>query len=142
MYSLEDKVALITGSIRGIGRAIALRFARAGAHVVINDRKVSGSARIQVESLLKEIKTMGREAAFILADISQKHSVKKLFEGIEKEFGRLDFLILNAAQAPFKPIERLLERDLKQLIETNYLGNIFCIQEALPFLEKSQGKKS
>ena len=60
--------------------------------------------------------------------------------GTQEKFGRLDFLILNAAKAPFKPIERLLERELRQLVDTNYLGNIFCIQQSIPLLEKSDGK--
>jgi NAD(P)-dependent dehydrogenase (short-subunit alcohol dehydrogenase family) len=51
----------------------------------------------------------------------------------------LDYLILNAARAPFKPLERLLERELKDLIATNFLGNLFCVQEALPLLQASEG---
>jgi NAD(P)-dependent dehydrogenase (short-subunit alcohol dehydrogenase family) len=54
--------------------------------------------------------------------------------------GKLDYLVLNAAKAPFKSIEKLFERELRQLVETNYLGNIFCIQSALPMLEQTQGK--
>lgn len=140
MCTFENKVALVTGSIRGIGRAIARKFTLSGADVVINDKKWEGSAKILGESLLQEIQEMGRRALFVLADISQKESVKKLFAETYEKFQQLDFLILNAAQAPFKPIERLLERDLKQLVEINYFGNIFCIQEALPMLEKTQGK--
>lgn len=140
MYSFKNKVALITGSIRGIGSSIAKKFAFSGADVVINDKKVTGSAKIKKEIICKEIQEMGRQAFFVEADISQKESVKKLFAEMNKKYDRLDFLILNAAQTPFKPIERLLERELRQLVETNYMGNIFCIQEALPFLEKTEGK--
>jgi NAD(P)-dependent dehydrogenase (short-subunit alcohol dehydrogenase family) len=66
--------------------------------------------------------------------------VKNLIQATNEHFGRLDFLILNAARAPFKPIEKLFERELRQLVETNYMGNIFCIQEALPLLEKTDGR--
>ena len=76
----------------------------------------------------------------VQADIARKDSVKSLFHEIDEKMGRLDCLILNAAKAPFKPIEKLLERELRQLLETNYLGNIFCIQAALPLLEKTEGK--
>ena len=140
MFGSNQKVALITGGIKGIGRAIAKKFAGAGVDIAINDKKWTGSAKRQGETLLNEIQETGRQATFILADISLKESVKELFTKTHDSFGRLDFLILNAAQAPFKPIERLLERDLKQLVGTNYFGNIFCIQEALPMLEKTEGK--
>jgi len=140
MHSFSDKVALVTGSSRGIGSAIAKKFAVSGADVVLNYRKADGSSQAQGEHLCKEILAMGRRALLIQADISSKASVKNLFNEIREKFGKLDFLVLNAAKAPFKPLERLLERELRQLVETNYLGNIFCIQEAVPLLEKTGGK--
>jgi NAD(P)-dependent dehydrogenase (short-subunit alcohol dehydrogenase family) len=92
------------------------------------------------EELCKEIEETGRRALMVQADIAQKDSVKSLFNVVSEKMGRLDYLVLNAAKAPFKPVEKLLERELRQLVETNYLGNIFCIQAALPLLEKSEGK--
>lgn len=83
---------------------------------------------------------MGVRALLLQCDISIKASVTQMIDEVERYYGRLDFLILNAARAPFKPIERLFERELKQLVNTNYLGHIFCIQKALPLLEKSGGK--
>jgi len=134
------RVALVTGSSRGIGRAIAHRLAAAGADVVIHYRKSGGSSQTKAESLTREIEALGRRVLVVEADIASRERVRYLFEEIRTTFGRLDFLVLNAARAPFKPIERLLERDLRQLVDTNYLGNIFCIQEAIPLLEKTQGK--
>jgi enoyl-[acyl-carrier protein] reductase III len=136
----KGKVALITGSSRGIGSALARRFALAGSDVIVNYRQPGGRSQEQGESLCRKIEEMGRHAFLIQADISVKQSVKQMFGQIKERVGRLDFLILNAARAPFKPIERLFERELRQLVETNYLGNIFCVQEALPLLEKSQGR--
>jgi enoyl-[acyl-carrier protein] reductase III len=136
----KDKVALITGSSRGIGSAIAKKFARFSADVVINFRKAGGRSQEQGEVLCKEIQDMGRRAILIQADIGERSSLKRMFHTIAEYYGRLDFLILNAAKAPFKPVERLLERELRQLVETNYLGNIFCVQEGLSLLEKSEGK--
>ncbi len=136
----KDRAALITGGSRGIGSTIVRRFARSGADVIINYRKAGGKSQAQGELLRKEIEEMGRRAFLIQADISVRDTVKKMCAEIEEKCGRLDFLVLNAARAPFKPLERLLERELRQLVETNYLGNIFCIQEALPLLEKSEGK--
>ena len=138
--SFDNKVALITGSSRGIGSAIARKFALSGADVVINYRKAGGSSQKQGENLCNEIQGMGRKAFLIQADISTKASVKNLLNATYEKYGRLDFLILNAAKAPFKPIEKLFERELRQLVETNFLGNIFSIQAALPLLEKTEGK--
>jgi enoyl-[acyl-carrier protein] reductase III len=140
MHTLEGKVALITGSSRGIGQAIARKLAAAGADIVINYRRASGSSLVQAEELDKEIRAMGRKTLMVQADISVKAAVKDLFSKISETFGKLDYLILNAAKAPFKPIEKLLERELRQLVDTNYLGNIFCIQEAVPLMEKQDGR--
>ncbi len=60
-------------------------------------------------------------------------------EEVAERFGRLDLLVLNAARAPFKETWRLLERDLRSLVETNLFGNVFCVQKALPLLEKQGG---
>ncbi len=137
--STKDKVALVTGSSRGIGRAIALAFAQAGADVVLNHRKEGGASEKKAREIASEIEAMGRRALVIRADISDKAEVKSLVARALEGLGRIDFLILNAARAPFKPIERLLERELRQLVETNYMGNIFCIQEALPALTETKG---
>jgi enoyl-[acyl-carrier protein] reductase III len=136
----KDKVALITGSSRGIGRVIARKMAIAGADIVLNYRQAGGKSQAQGELLGKEIQEMGRRALLVQADISSKDAVKNMMKEGSETFGRLDFLILNASRAPFKPLEKLFERDLRQLVDTNYLGNIFCVQEALPLLKQSQGK--
>ena len=111
--SCKDKIALITGSSRGIGAAIARKFALSGVDIVLNFRKAGGSSQAQAEKLRDEIIAMGRRVLLIQADIASYESVKGLFREIQEKFARLDFLILNAAKAPFKPIERLLERELR-----------------------------
>lgn len=138
--AFRNKVALITGSSRGIGSAIAKKFALVGSDVIINYRKPAGASERQAEELCEQIRALGRRALLVQADISVKESVRRLLAASAEEFGRLDFMILNAARAPFKPLERLLERELKQMVETNYMGNIFCVQEALGSLEKTEGQ--
>jgi NAD(P)-dependent dehydrogenase (short-subunit alcohol dehydrogenase family) len=140
MNILKDKVVLITGSSRGIGRAIAKKCALEGADIVVNYRKAGGSSQAQAEELCTEIGGMGRRVLMVHADIAVRDSVRSMLGEVTEKMGRLDCLILNAAKAPFKPIEKLFERELRQLVDTNYTGNIFCIQAALPLLEKSEGK--
>lgn len=135
-----DKVALVTGSSRGIGRAIALAFARAGSNVVINHSKVGGSSQRKAEEVCREVEDLGRKALVVQADVGLKSSVGEMMEAVSGWGGRLDFLVLNAAKAPFKPIEKLLEREVRQLVDTNFSGNIFCIQKGLPLLEATEGK--
>ncbi len=136
----SGRAAVVTGSSRGIGNAIARVFAARGADVALNYRKAGGSSEKKARELAEELEGMGRRALVIRADISEKEEVKSLMAQAREGLGRIDFLILNAARAPFKPVEKLLERELRQLVETNYMGNIFCVQEALPALSETKGK--
>ncbi|MBF0488182.1 MAG: SDR family oxidoreductase [Nitrospirae bacterium] len=131
----SPRKVLVTGSSRGIGAAIAAAFAKSGADVAINFSKQGGRSEEHAKKLAAEIEAMGRRAALVPGDISQKESVRRLFSEAATSLDGLDVLILNAARAPFKPIERLLERELRALVDTNYIGNIFCVQEALPFMQ-------
>ncbi|MDJ0973222.1 MAG: SDR family oxidoreductase [Planctomycetota bacterium] len=135
----EGRVALVTGSTRGIGRAIALRLAAEGADICVHGRQGSGPASAAGDETLEAIRALGRKAELLHADIASKASVTELMEAVEERFGRLDLLVLNAARAPFKETWRLLERDLRQLVDTNLLGNVFCVQKALPLLEREGG---
>ena len=92
------------------------------------------------ESLCAELTALGRRAQAYAADIARKDEVGAMMEATERDFGRLDVLVLNAARAPFKETTRLLERDLRQLVETNLFGNVFCVQKALPLLEQQGGR--
>jgi NAD(P)-dependent dehydrogenase (short-subunit alcohol dehydrogenase family) len=135
----QGKVALITGASRGIGAAVARRLARAGVDLVINHREGRGRSGKLAEALCREVEVEGVRAIAVPADIAKKDAVEALFKKAEEEFDRLDFLVLNAARAPFKPWEKLLERDLRQLVDTNYLGNVFCMQKALDPLSRQGG---
>ena len=139
MAELAGKVALITGSTRGIGRAIALRLAREGADIAVHGRSPDGPSRASAKAVCEEVRALGRRAAPFAADISRKDEVGALMEAVGSELGRLDVLVLNAARAPFKETTRLLERDLRQLVENNLFGHVFCVQKALPLLERDGG---
>ncbi|MFI5165790.1 MAG: SDR family oxidoreductase [Thermoanaerobaculales bacterium] len=138
--SFEHKVALVTGSSRGIGSAIALAFAHAKADVAVNYRSPTGSSPGRAERLCEQIRALGRRAIAVRADIGHAQEVRELIGATVQTLGRLDFLVLNAARAPFKAYERLLERELHELVQTNFVGNLLCLRAALPWLERTAGK--
>jgi len=135
----RDRVALVTGSTRGIGRAIALRLAEGGADIAVHGRTAGGPSAAAAEEVCTLVRGLGRRAEAFVADIARKDEVSALLDGVRRTFGRLDALVLNAARAPFKETTRLLERDLRQLVEVNLFGHVFCVQKALPLLEQSGG---
>jgi enoyl-[acyl-carrier protein] reductase III len=139
MGHLEGKVALVTGSSRGIGRAIARALAAAGADLAVHGRQEKGPSVASADALVEEARSLGRRAEAFRADVSVKAEVEALMKRVGESLGRLDVLVLNAARAPFKPIERLLERDLRELVEVNFLANVYCVQKALPLLEREGG---
>ena len=91
LFSLEGKVALVTGGSRGIGRASALALADAGATVVVSSRKIEG-----LEPVAEEIRAKGVKGMAIAAHVAQTEDSKALIEKVTKEFGRLDILVNNA----------------------------------------------
>ena len=139
MSHLAGHVALVTGSSRGIGQAIARRLAADGADVVVHGRNPKGPTAAGAEAFRDELRGMGRKAEVLFADLTDKSAVGDLLDRVEEAFGRLDVLVLNAARAPFKETTRLLERDLRQLVDTNLLAPVFCVQKALPLLAKRGG---
>jgi|SRR5262245_7515705 len=137
--TVKNKVALVTGSSRGIGNEIVKKLASAECDVVINYRKAGGASQKGAEELCAQVRASGRQALVVCADIAVREAVRYMMAETKKHYGKLDFLILNAARAPFKPLEKLRDSELRQLVDTNYLGNIFCVQEALPLLEETHG---
>ncbi len=139
MSELAGKVALVTGSSRGIGNAIARRLAADGADIAVHGRNPRGATAASAEALRDDVRASGRRAEVFYADVTSKEAVGEMMAAVEASLGRLDILVLNAARAPFKETARLLERDLRQLVDTNILGPVFCVQKALPLLERQGG---
>ena len=98
-YSLEGKVALVTGAGRGIGKAIALTFAEAGAEVAVAARTVE-----QIERTASEIRQLGQKALAIPADVTKREQVNRAVEQTLSHFGRIDILVNNAGTAVLKPV--------------------------------------
>jgi NAD(P)-dependent dehydrogenase (short-subunit alcohol dehydrogenase family) len=139
MDHLAGKVALVTGSSRGSGRAIAAALARAGADLAVHGRQTKGPSVESAAALVEEARALGRRAEVFHADVAVRTEVEALMKAVGERMGRLDVLVLNAARAPFKSSERLLERDLRELVDVNFLANVWCVQKALPLLAREGG---
>jgi 3-oxoacyl-[acyl-carrier protein] reductase len=128
MENLNGKVALVTGSSRGIGRAIALALAAEGADVAINF--VERSTEAQAAEL--EIRKLGRRCASIQADVSIASDVRRLVKSAEDLLGPIDILVNNAGIARPQPIEEIREEDWDQVIAVNLKSCFLVTQAALP----------
>jgi len=135
---LDGKIALITGAGRGIGKALAVGFARAGAHVVLVSRTLT-----EIEATARESEAFGNEALVVRADVSQPNDVRRMAEIVANRFGRLDILINNAAlrmnqlgdrSSYYIPFVNLTLEDWDSAINVNLRGPFLCIKECLPLL--------
>jgi NAD(P)-dependent dehydrogenase (short-subunit alcohol dehydrogenase family) len=135
MFSLEGKVALVTGGSRGIGRAIALGFAGAGAKVAVLSRKVK-----DVEEVAGEIRAMGREALALPAHVGHAEEVRLAVSQIEEEWGRIDVLVNNAGTNPyFGPLMGIDEPLWDKTLEVNLKGPLLVTQAVQPLMARSGG---
>ena len=128
MDELRGKVALVTGSSRGIGRAIAVALARAGADVAINYKTRAADAK-QVES---ELAGLGRRCIAIQADVSLSSDVDRLVDGVRTELGPIDILVNNAGIARVQGIDEITEKDWDELIAVNLKSCFLMTQAVLP----------
>ncbi|WP_281225631.1 SDR family NAD(P)-dependent oxidoreductase [Flavobacterium aquiphilum] len=127
MGKLKNKVAIVTGSSKGIGAGIAKAFANEGAKVVVN----YASSKEEAEKIVKAIIESGGTAIAVQGDVSKEADVKRLFEETEKAFGVLDILVNNAAYQGYTPIEQVTVESFHQHFNVNVLGAILTIQSSL-----------
>jgi 3-oxoacyl-[acyl-carrier protein] reductase len=127
MNKLENKVAVVTGASKGIGAAIAIHFAAAGAKVVVN----YATSKEGADKVVKEITDNGGMAIAVQADVSNEADVTRLFEETKRTFGALDVLINNAVAQGYAPIEQISVEAFHQSFNVNVLGPILTIQAAL-----------
>jgi 3-oxoacyl-[acyl-carrier protein] reductase len=122
----EGKAALVTGSTRGIGRAIACRLAAGGASVAVNGVRSKDLA----QRLVGEIEERGGRAVAVLADVSRPEEIRRLFDETEIALGPLDIVVANAGTAVIKPVVECTEDDFDHVFGTNTRGVYFTMQEA------------
>lgn len=132
---LKDKVALVTGSSKGIGAGIAKELAKNGAKVVIN--YVNGKE--DAEKVVLEIGNNGGTAIAVQCDVKSADDVKRMFQQTQDTFGRLDILINNAGFGRFEPIEDITEDSFHNQFDTHVLGNLLCTQHAVEFFKGKGG---
>ncbi len=133
---LQDKVALVTGAGRGIGRAIALELACQGAKVVLNYSRSADAA----EEAVAEITASGGEAVAIQGDVSDSSQVESLFKQAKEAFGKLDILVNNAGITRDKLIMRMSEEDWDAVIDTNLKSAFLCSKSAaILFVKQKSG---
>jgi 3-oxoacyl-[acyl-carrier protein] reductase len=137
IMDLKGKVAIVTGSTRGIGRGIAHRFARDGAKITVNGvtNKEKGAA------VAAEIKEAGGEATVVMADVSQREQAEQLIAETINAFGKVDILVSNAGIVIDKPFVESLDEDWERAINTNLRGFFNVSRAVLPhMLERKYGR--
>ena len=132
MAVLKGRVALVTGGSRGIGRAVAISLAEAGAAVAVNYLSKAGEAKAVVEAIHK----LGGRAITVGADVSRAAAVTGIVAGVERELGPVDILINNAGIAINRPVEELTEEDFDRTMAVNLKSVFLCTQAVLPGMRK------
>ncbi|MCM3024470.1 enoyl-[acyl-carrier-protein] reductase FabL [Heyndrickxia ginsengihumi] len=134
---MSNKVALVTGSSRGIGRAVAIELAKEGYDLVINYAR-SKSKALEVA---EEIEKFGRKALLVKANIGDVQKIKEMFTQIRDTYGRLDVLVNNAASGVLRPAMELEESHWNWTMNINSKGLLFCSQEAAKLMGLNGGGK-
>ena len=134
---LSNKVALVTGGLKGIGRATVMELATQGADIALNYR-ASEKNKVLAEELVKELKDLGRDVLCVEGDISHEKDVENIFKSIKKYFGHLDILVNNAGITRDQLILRMKTEDFDAVINTNLKGTYLCMKQASHIMMKQK----
>ena len=131
---MKGKVALVTGSSQGIGKAIALALAKEGADVAVNGRRLA-----PIEATAKEIETLGRKAMVAQADVSDYEQVQRMMNSIVDKFGGIDILVNNAGADIHKLFEDTTKEDWDKIIKNNLVAVLNCSHAVLTAMKRRGG---
>ena len=134
---LQGKVALVTGSGRGIGKAIALGLAREGVDIAVNCREKRDSA----EETAEEIRALGRRAMVIVADVTDEAEVSRMVGQIVKEWGTIDILVNNAGLSYVALVEDMPKSDWDRILDIMASGTFLCSKVVIPIMKKQGSGK-
>ena len=133
---LKDRVSIVTGAARGIGKAIALEFAREGAQVAVFDLIAD-----QATKVTEQIRAMGRKSIAVGMDISKSAEVNGAIQKVLKEFGRIDILVNNAGICQEAPIEAITEEDWDRVFAVNMKGVFLCSKAVMGTMKRQKSGK-
>lgn len=133
MFELKDRVALVTGGSRGIGKAVALALAEVGAAVAVNYRERGEEA----EAVTEAVRQAGGRAAAFGTDVSLRTGVESMVHDIEERLGPIDILVNNAGVATARGLEDITEEDFDRDIAVNLKSAFLCTQAVLPGMRRS-----
>jgi len=136
MGSLEKTVAIVTGGGTGIGRSIALEFAKEGASVVICGRR-----KTNLEKVAEEIKALGKRSLAVVTDVSVKSQVQSMVKHTVDSFGSIDILVNNAGIIHAAPLVEVTETEWDEVIDINLKGVFLCMQAVAPYMMKQKHGK-
>lgn len=135
MFDLNGKKALVTGSARGLGKAVALCLAQAGADVCVN--YVSERSAEAADTVVEAIRAMGRKAVAIRADVSMEEDVKRLMAEMEEKLGSVDILVNNAGVNSNFDIYNMETAEFERIFRNNMLSGFLCSKYAIPYMKKN-----
>ncbi len=133
MFDLEGKVALVTGSAQGIGRAIALNLAQGGARIVLTDMREP-----KLDEVVKEIEAQGGKAIRFVVDVTDREAVRKVADQALESWEKIDILVNNAGITRDSLVMRMKVEDWQAVLKTNLDGSFYCIQAVLPSMVRQR----
>ncbi len=131
---LNKKVAVVTGSAKGLGSAIALELSQAGYTVVVHYRK----SKEEANKVLAQVRKNSSDSILVSGDLTNEEAVKAIFNQVFKKFGRVDLLVNNVGDYLYKEFGKTTNAEFKDIVESNLYSSLFCSREVLPYMRKTK----